>query len=165
MNGLVYGGFLAGPQQALMRGLFSEMQTLQVRHQHPHSIPSNGEHFNCLLTHLVQPCFQTVIFRRPCVCWEYHPPCFDPSWPCCALCPALLQPALPCNDRPHPAPPYPAPPRPTLPCPAPTQHYDLLCCMHCRSMCTTRPFRTAPQTFLQSCCSWRALCSATTPGS
>ena len=31
MNGLVYGGVLAGPQQALMRGIFSEMRTLQVR--------------------------------------------------------------------------------------------------------------------------------------
>ena len=30
LNGLVFGGVLAGPQQAIMRGIFSEMQTLQV---------------------------------------------------------------------------------------------------------------------------------------
>lgn len=29
LNGLVFGGVLGGPQQALMRGIFAEMQTLQ----------------------------------------------------------------------------------------------------------------------------------------
>jgi len=29
LNGLVFAGVLAGPQQALMRGVFAEMQTLQ----------------------------------------------------------------------------------------------------------------------------------------
>ena len=29
MNGVVFGGVLGGPQQALMRGIFAEMQTLQ----------------------------------------------------------------------------------------------------------------------------------------